>query len=1266
MASFILILSVSRAQRRQRPLHEKGGCIVATVDSLDIQIAVTANQVNVAMTRLNNQLNTLCRGLSAAGLSASTNFSKITKNSSKVTGSFKNVNKIADEMTNRLKIVTRRLFTLRTAFKTVKSSMDYIETLNYFERAFGQVAEKADLSNFAELGYASAEEYVNSFAERAKELTSKMSGFNINADGTLTASGLPSLGLNPEKLMNYQAMFAQMSSSMGVASETSLKLSDALTRIGADLASVKNMKFEKVWEDMAAGLVGQSRVWDKYGANIRSVNLQQKLNELGIKANIQALNQNDKALLRTIILLDSTRYSWADLSQTLNQPANQLRLIQGNLQNLSRTIGNLFLPIVAKVLPYINAFTIALQRFFAWLGKIFKVDISDLLPKGGGGGSGIGDLIEDTEELEDGFDKATAAAKKLNKSIRAFDELKTISINDGGGTGGTGAGGIGGGLLDAAFDEAYKEYLEAWDAAFSGIEDKANETADKIQAFFENLFKPISNAWGEEGGFVLGSWKNALKEISKLVKDIGRDFNTMWQQQETVDIFTDIFHIVDDIGLTVGNLAENFKIAWGANKVGLHIFENMRDIIGVIVGNIRDAADFTAKWSETLNFYPLLSSIEEWTESLVPVFDSLSGVVTDFYTDVLLPLGKWALEDGIPELLDVFKSFNEKVNWQALRDNLSEFWKHLEPFAETVGEGLIIFIERVSDLLADFLNSETFVNFLHDIGDWMDNVTPEQVADGIEKLAKAFIAFKLSILGFTAVKTVVPIITNLASLFKKHGIFGGLAFSAGATAQVFDVFKNTKEFGDTQKKFDETTAKIMELNEQFNAGQITLEEYNKRVEEARNELDEFTSSKFKIPGVEYDESGFNIKLVELKNKIIKWWDTDIKGTFSSWGKDIENFWTENVSPWFTKEKWQEFGENIKTAISTKWNEFKDWWATTGFYSWWTENVSPWFTLQKWQELGQGIYDGISAKWNEFKDWWENTAIVSWWDNNVAPWFTLEKWLELAKNIKEGISTKWGETATEWSDNITNWWNNSVAPWFKLEKWTNLLSKIPDAFKTAFKNAANGAIAIFNTFIDWLNKKMHFEWDAIEIMGQQIVPSGNVQLFTIPKIPQLAKGAVFKGGNPYMAIVNDQPRGQTNIEAPLKTIQEALHNELGKWSSKSYQIASPPSFEDMYSDYRQAAEKHMPEYGGGGTDTNSEMASMIESAVYRAAYNAVSAAIGNSKLLNDQKDMVQGILNKPSMGIGELGRELVRDSMLAGGNIRGGRMSRLAVAEEVYR
>ena len=49
--------------------------------------------------------------------------------------------------------------------------------------------------------------------------------------------------------------------------------------------------------------------------------------------------------------------------------------------------------------------------------------------------------------------------------------------------------------------------------------------------------------------------------------------------------------------------------------------------------------------------------------------------------------------------------------------------------------------------------------------------------------------------------------------------------------------------------------------------------------------------------------------------------------------------------------------------------------------------------------------------------------------------------------------------------------------------------------------------------------------------------------SVPQIPKLAKGAVIKGGNPFMAILGDQPRGITNIEAPLNTIRQAVQMEL---------------------------------------------------------------------------------------------------------------------------
>lgn len=398
----------------------------------------------------------------------------------------------------------------RKFWSSIENSMNYVEVLNYFDAAFGQVANNA-VSQWEEAGYDSAEAYYNSFSSRAKELTSKMTGFNVNSDGTLTATGNASLGINPTKLMNYQATFAQMASSMSVTSETSLLLSQALTEIGADLASVKNMDFDKVWTDMASGLAGMSRTLDKYGVNIRNVNLQQKLFDLGINENITNLNQNDKALLRTIILLDSTQYAWGDLADTINQPANQMRLLESNLGNLSRTIGNLFLPAVAKVLPYVNGLVIAFQRLFTWLGSLMGIDLSEITSSIGSSEVDMSELLGDTEELTGNLDDATKAAEKLKKGIRSFDELNVINTSDDAqGAGGTG---LKEGLLDKAFLDSFSKYQKAWDKAFANMENRANKFADNI----EKYFKPIKDIIND---IAIGDFYKAGQDTSNLVSGI--------------------------------------------------------------------------------------------------------------------------------------------------------------------------------------------------------------------------------------------------------------------------------------------------------------------------------------------------------------------------------------------------------------------------------------------------------------------------------------------------------------------------------------------------------------------------------------------------------------------------------------------------------------------------------------------------------------------------------------------------------------------------
>lgn len=237
------------------------------------------------------------------------------------------------------------------------------------------------------------------------------------------------------------------------------------------------------------------------------------------------------------------------------------------------------------------------------------------------------------------------------------------------------------------------------------IEQKFKDMAQKVKDVFKDLFAPIKEAWNKEGEFVIDSWKYGLGEIKKLLKDIGRDFLKVWKQPETIKMLQDILHIFGDIGLIVGNLASKFREAWNENNVGLHILENIRDIFAIIISNIRSAADYTVEWTKTLDFTPLLQGIERLTASLVPFFDFLSGTLSDFYTQFLLPLASWTLsEEGIPRLLNVLSDFMESVDWQGLREALSSLYSALEPYAEAVGTGLIDFIERMKEYGVDFLN----------------------------------------------------------------------------------------------------------------------------------------------------------------------------------------------------------------------------------------------------------------------------------------------------------------------------------------------------------------------------------------------------------------------------------------------------------------------------------------------------------------------------------------------------------------------------------
>lgn len=419
--------------------------------------------------------------------------------------------------------------------------------------------------------------------------------------------------------------------------------------------------------------------------------------------------------------------------------ASMSKLISANAQ-LKNSLAAAFAPLVSVVIPYLVSF---INMLSAAATKVAEF-IAAL--------TGKSVFLRATKQLKDyrkELGGTAAAAKKAAGQLAAFDKLNVVrqdkddSSGSGGDDGGSGAG----------FEEV-------------PVSDEMRKLAEKLKDILKKIFDPLKKAWEKNGKYVMDSWKYALDEIWKLIKSIGKDFLDVWNQDKTVKIFEDLLHIIGDIGVIVGNLARNFRYAWEQCGTGKKILENLRDIVGVIVRNIHKAAETTVAWSSELDFSPLLTQIEKWTGSLVHVFDNLSGIVRDFYEHVLLPLAKWSIERGLPDLLQVFIDFNNKVNWVKLRKEFEELWKKLEPFAERVGEGLILFLRDISDALAGFVNGDKFRDILTFIGDWMESVDAQAVCDTLHKVAKTLIIIKAGIIGLKAIKKVIPALKTARDIFK--------------------------------------------------------------------------------------------------------------------------------------------------------------------------------------------------------------------------------------------------------------------------------------------------------------------------------------------------------------------------------------------------------------------------------------------------------------------------------------------------------------------
>lgn len=578
---------------------------------------------------------------------------------------------------------------IQKAWGSVESSMDFLETVNYFEVAMRQIGDSA-ASAWKENGYASAEAYAESFAERAKQLTAKMTGYEIDENGNASYTGMKNLGMDPDAVLNYQAVFAQVSSSIGVAEESALNFSKALTMLGADWASLRNLTFEQSWEKFASALAGQSRAVRSLGIDITNATLQEYAYKYGLGQTVSEMNQATKAQLRLLAILDQSKVAFGDLANTIDSPANQLRMFEQNIENLARTIGNLFLPIISKVLPYINGLVIALQRLFSWMTNLLGIEFDSINSSIGGISDNMEDLIGGADDYTESLDEASKAANRLKNNLQTWHEINNITVQEETSGGKDNGCTVGGGVpvLDSAIIDALGEYESAWNKAFENMQNKAMEFADKLWKIFEPIREIIED-------FAIGDFFQAGKDTSALVSGI---FNFVADAIDKVDWY--------GIGQKIGDFLAGIDWIKVLSSFVNMLWQGIKGAIELVAGIFSEAPIETALLSmlvmpkalKAITASKYVVGLKKLATGFAKTAVALTGnkEATKYLVDAYPKLGKavnvsrrafenfrFGLENG-----NLFTGINEGVS--TVRDNLTGFQKGLIGIVSVAGEFVLL------------------------------------------------------------------------------------------------------------------------------------------------------------------------------------------------------------------------------------------------------------------------------------------------------------------------------------------------------------------------------------------------------------------------------------------------------------------------------------------------------------------------------------------------------------------------------------------------
>ena len=547
--------------------------ISTALDKADLgKFAQQMNQVASAMRPLATEMQKVANGFSAFPI----RIQKIIQSNSALTASNNKTAKSFGVLGTGISSAQAKFGVYLIAFRQiasvmsnwVKESNDYVENLNLFTVAMGDYAEEA-----------------KAYAEEIQA----------------------AMGIDPSEWMRNQGVFMQMASGFGVATDSAALMSKNLTQLGYDISSFYNIGIEEAMEKLQSGLAGEIEPLRRLGYAIDVASLEQVALNHGITESVNAMSQAEKSQLRYIAIMEQSTNAMGDLSRTIQTPANAMRILNQQITQLSRALGNLLIPLLQKIIPWVQAFVEVITEAIQALAVLFGFELPTI------DYSGLEGVSAGASEAEDAIGGATDAAKEMKRELLGIDELTILEPNAASGSG-VGVGGSGG---DLGLELPEYNFL-------NGLTSQTNELKSVLEDILYNYVIPIGTAfaaWKIATGLLTGIEKltallAGLKGAS-LVFDIGfkavglsaflADLNEFMRYLEDFRKNGPTFqNVVGMISQFVGMIGDAL-ILLGNLKVGgaLKVLQG----IGEIIVAIKDISENGINWSNALTAVRGLTNI---------------------------------------------------------------------------------------------------------------------------------------------------------------------------------------------------------------------------------------------------------------------------------------------------------------------------------------------------------------------------------------------------------------------------------------------------------------------------------------------------------------------------------------------------------------------------------------------------------------------------------------------------------------------------------